>query len=200
MMRERTGWHSCDSYIEFLKLQYQARRPVEGWLIANAPEHLRPPLQCDLILQDLTALGMGKRLDASSTSETPFDIGSGSKAEREAKSLGAAWTLAGSSLGNRSILKEIGQSSSHSESAPWPHSFLADPKMLAFWGNLRRLIERPAAETEICQASQASLAVFDHFIMMLRDQTQKTKAADLTASKADATSASQSFSCPAISL
>ncbi|MEO0463930.1 MAG: hypothetical protein AAF127_12420 [Pseudomonadota bacterium] len=75
-----------------------------------------------------------------------------------------AWVLAGSSLGNRSILAEVRRTASDNCEAGWPARFLSDAAMLAFWKDLRAQIERPASCAEARAASEAATAVFDHFL------------------------------------
>jgi heme oxygenase len=156
-MRAASGWASQGDYLKFLTLQHSARRPVEAWLAQHCEASSRPPAQCDLIAHDLADMGYPVPPDAAA-----FDPGtpevSGSYA------LGAAWVLAGSSLGNRAILKEM-QRVACAEGAPvWPHAFLSDEAMLTYWKDLRGRIERPAAIEEVAAASSAAAAVFDHFL------------------------------------
>ncbi|MEM8725313.1 MAG: biliverdin-producing heme oxygenase [Pseudomonadota bacterium] len=152
-MRAASGWTSLEDYAQFLTLQHAARAPVERWLADNAPEDLSPPPQCPMIARDLEALG----LDLPAASD-PFDLPD--RAQNESRALGAAWVLAGSSLGNLSILKEL-RRAGHDD---WPHAFLGDDAMLTYWQDLRRRIERPADVAEVEAASQAATAVFDHFL------------------------------------
>ena len=152
-MRAASGWNSIDDYVRFLTLQHAARAPVEEWLADNASQSLNPPAQCPHIARDLEVLGHS----APPTSHS-FAL-PGSK-HPESQSLGVAWVLAGSSLGNRSILKEVRRAGNGS----WPHAFLGDEAMLEFWQGLRREIERPAEADEVEAASMAANAVFDHFL------------------------------------
>ncbi len=80
--------------------------------------------------------------------------------ESEFSVLGAAWVLAGSALGNRAILKEVLRASAGGPD--WPHAFLGDPAMFAFWQTLRNQIDNPASEIEAAHATAAANAVFDH--------------------------------------
>lgn len=153
-MRAASGWTSLDDYARFLSLQYAARQPVERWLENNAPRHLTPPPQCHLIARDLAAL------DRS----LPVTKGAFTAASGPGEALGIAWVLAGSALGNRSILKEVRRTADTLGIDKWPDAFLADPAMLAFWNDLRRVIERPAPLEEMTAASAAAAGVFDHFL------------------------------------
>ncbi|MDJ0643460.1 MAG: biliverdin-producing heme oxygenase [Erythrobacter sp.] len=152
-MRAASGWSSLDDYADFLALQHAARAPVEDWLAETAPQDLVPPAQCPLIANDLADLGHSVPPMAA-----PFSLHIDEY--RQSHALGAAWVLAGSSLGNRSILKEL-RRAGHVE---WPHAFLGDDHMLTYWQGLRRRIERPAKVAEVEAASAAAAAVFDHFL------------------------------------
>ena len=67
--------------------------------------------------------------------------------------------MAGSSLGNRAILRDI---ELHADSK-MPTAFLADPGMIAFWKALRPDLEQPATDLEAAAAARAAASVFDHF-------------------------------------
>lgn len=150
-MRSASGWNDREGYARFLTLQYCARKPVETWLTDHAPASLKPPVQCPLIACDLARMGHPVPLagDQFVLSEP-----------HPARTLGAAWVLAGSVLGNRSILKQL----SCGPSADWPHEFLADPAMLQFWSALKKQIERPASLEEVASATAGASAVFAHFL------------------------------------
>ncbi|MBV7259022.1 hypothetical protein [Erythrobacter crassostreae] len=120
---------------------------------ANAPAAFCAPAQSHLIARDLENLAV--RLPVAGPA-SDFAIGPVS----DSSAIGAAWVLAGSSLGNRSILKEL-EKAGH---ADWPCAFLSDPGMLAFWKQLRPLIDEPADLDMLTAASEAAIAVFDHFI------------------------------------
>lgn len=81
-------------YRRFLAIQYRARRPVETWVAQNMESAWAPPPQCPAIAADLADL------DA----ETP--AGGAPFSAPEGSGLGVAWVLAGSSLGNRALLKQ----------------------------------------------------------------------------------------------
>ncbi len=152
-MRTASGWDSLEDYAQFLTLQHAARAPVEEWLVHHASQDLLPPAQCPAIERDLAALSRLPPLHTSAFS--PIGV-SGT----EGQVLGVAWVLAGSSLGNRSILKEVVRTG-HGK---WPIAFLGDGSMLTYWQTLRRRIERPAEAEEAGAASAAAAAVFDHFV------------------------------------
>ncbi|TRD10972.1 biliverdin-producing heme oxygenase [Erythrobacter insulae] len=152
-MRSASGWTSTAAYGRFLALQYAARIPVETWLRENAPSDLRPPEQSQLIARDLATLNMPR---PSVSSPFTLDV----LPNDNASALGAAWVLAGSSLGNRAILKDLERNGRRH----WPSAFLGDPGMLAFWKQLRPHIEMPASLKTLASATGAAIAVFDHFI------------------------------------
>jgi heme oxygenase (biliverdin-IX-beta and delta-forming) len=160
-MQAASGWQNLGDYARFLALQHAARAPVEAWLERRAPASLRPPPQTPLIARDLAALGEPLPPPSPDFAMTPCNRG---------EALGAAWVLAGSALGNRSILKQVRRASAAASpligagEQAWPSAFLADGAMLAFWNDLRGQIERPAIPEEAAAASRAASAVFDHFI------------------------------------
>ncbi len=167
-MRAATGWTTSADYARFLSLQYAARLPVEAWLTQNSARDMCPPAQCALIAADLVA--MGKQLPQTAA---PFGINSAGDAaySTDFGALGAAWVLAGSSLGNRAIRAEMHRAAKTEGGAPWPDSFLGDERMLAFWKHLRDRIETPADDVATQSACRAAEAVFDHFIAITMTET-----------------------------
>ena len=134
-------------YACFLRVQVQARRGVERWLASVCPPEWLPPSQVALLESDLSELGC-----ASDNSHTAFALGD----EGPVAWLGTAWVLAGSSLGNKMMERDL------SARAPvdWPMAFLRDPAMPAFFKALRPLL----ASTEInLGAERAAFATFAHF-------------------------------------
>ena len=156
-MRAASGWTSRSDYRRFLSLQHAARMPVEQWIALNAPPAFCPPPQCHLIERDLRALGWSPEDNASEFSLT-------CRSEGDSTALGVAWVLAGSSLGNRAILKEVKRVAADSATEEWPCSFLGDDAMPAFWKQLRPHIEQSASHNKLEAASRAANAVFDHFL------------------------------------
>jgi heme oxygenase len=152
-MRAASGWQSQRDYIRFLQLQHAARQPIEDWLECWAPADLKPPCQTALIAQDLA--------DMRAPAPNAGPVFAPTSHSRNAV-LGVAWALAGSALGNRSILKEVERTAATGDTLP--HTFLADPAMLAFWTQLRRRIERLADGDEVAEASAAASEVFAHFL------------------------------------
>lgn len=150
-MQAASGWQRRSDYARFLALQHAARAPLEEWLDTHAPPDLRPPRQTPLIARDLAALARGVPPPARA-----FVL----EGDGRGDALGAAWVLAGSALGNRSIaaqVKRIG-------GGAWPAAFLGDDAMLGFWQALRGRIEQPAEADEAAGATRAAQAVFAHFL------------------------------------
>lgn len=170
-MQAASGWQNLADYARFLMLQHAARVPMEHWLERHAPHDLRPPAQTALIADDLASLGLNLPVPAE-----PFDLVDSGRGE----TLGAAWVLAGSALGNRSILKQMRRASGLAGGKEWPSAFLADEAMLAFWQQLRKQIEQPASEVEAANAAEAASAVFAHFTVHATshsgDPTEKPQA------------------------
>jgi heme oxygenase len=155
-MQAASGWQNRDDYARFLALQHAARAPLEDWLDTHAPDNLRPPRQTALIAQDLGALGRNVPSPAGT-----FALEQNGRGD----ALGAAWVLAGSALGNRSIeaqVKRIG-------GGAWPLAFLGDRTMLAFWQALRSRIEQRTEPAEAEGATRAATAVFAHFLAVAGD-------------------------------
>lgn len=135
-------------YGMFLSIQRSARRPIEQWLAANAPAELCPPAQSELLAIDLAALGIARTNPASTAFAAPAE-----------GALGVAWAIAGSSMGNRMMLRALRQCSGE-----MPTAFLADERMGAFFAQLRPIIERPAdAYADLSTAIAAARTVFAQF-------------------------------------
>jgi len=160
-MQEAAGWQTREDYARFLALQYASRRAVEAWLEENAPADFRPPPQTPHIAADLADLGETLPGHAHDFALPLHEGGT----DRWA-ALGVAWVLAGSALGNRSILAQMHRIAKAQRSAAprWPERFLGDAAMLDFWNKLRTRIERPAPALEAERAAAGASAVFDHFI------------------------------------
>lgn len=154
-MQAASGWQTLSDYARFLALQHAARAPLEAWFARNAPSSLRPPVQTPLIAADLAALGV-----PLPPACRPFALRQAAPAPAPGEALGAAWVLAGSALGNRTIARAVARVGS----GAWPAAFLEDAAMMAFWQALRRRIDRPAAPAEVTGATRAAEAVFAHFL------------------------------------
>jgi heme oxygenase (biliverdin-IX-beta and delta-forming) len=168
-MQAASGWRNLADYARFLALQHAARVPVEHWLACHAPWELRPPVQTPLIEKDLAALGIELPAPAP-----PLRLAGSTKGQ----AIGTAWVLAGSALGNRSILKQMRRASAATSAAgdPWPSAFLGDEAMLAFWQGLRGLIEQPASADEADAAAKAASTVFAHFTAHASQADKDSKA------------------------
>lgn len=136
-------------YARFLEAQLNARRGVEQWLYLHAPAHWLPPSQVSLLRRDLDWLGHETRQSRGPTFSAPAD-GAGAW-------IGAAWVLAGSSLGNRMMEREL------AERAPvnWPMAFLQNESMPRYFNALRPLLEDTAPNDA---ALKTARAVFAHFL------------------------------------
>ena len=156
-MRPPEDWRSRGDYIRFLTAQYEARVPIEEWFGKVAPATLTPPEQSPLLAQDLEALGAEipvQRFEfALAGQDTPGFIG-------------AAWVLAGSSLGNRAMLHDMRRALP--ENDRWPAAFLGDTAMTEFWQALRPRIEEPCEFQDEEIAAHAAACVFDHFLTVAR--------------------------------
>lgn len=153
-MRQVGDWTTRCGYVRFLQLQHAARSSVEKWLSRHARVSDAPPPQTQLIERDLVA--MGESAHQLAPDFTHDDTGADAV-------LGIAWSLAGSSLGNRAILKDVRRAGG--DGATVPCAFLSDPAMQAFWARLRRRIERPASLHEAAAASRSARALFEHFTL-----------------------------------
>lgn len=140
---------TTSQYATFLSVQYAARYPIEIWAVRHCPSALRPPPQTGLIASDLAALGrpMPVLRDAD-TFDAPAD-----------GAAGLAWTLAGSAMGNRLLLKRV-----RAGKPGMPAAFLADDAMATFLAAIRPALERPAgSEPTLVSAIAAARAVFAYF-------------------------------------
>lgn len=156
-----TGWDDASSYAEFLKIQFAARQPIETWIAAQN-DAAAPPQQCDLIVTDLTELG-----GESAISDREFVL------PHDADRLGVYWALAGSSLGNRSIFKELERNGLDYLSS----TFLTDVAMQAYWLQLRPQIELPASVALAEAMAKGAEAVFQHFRAVVSAMTRSEIAA-----------------------
>ncbi|MBB3033958.1 biliverdin-producing heme oxygenase [Alteriqipengyuania lutimaris] len=149
-----------EDYVRFLTVQARARAGVETWLARYCPPEWMPPSQAAALERDISDLG-----HAPLRTTPAFAHGD----EGPVAWLGAAWVLAGSSLGNRMMERDL------SARAPsgWPMAFLRDSAMPAYFKALRPLLEaidvNPGAE-------RTATAVFDHFMAEARQQLDKVAA------------------------
>ena len=134
-------------YPRFLAIQHSARAPIEAWFDANSAE-LSPPPQTRLIAADLAELG---------APVPPLSFGFAPKNADEA--LGIAWVLAGSSLGNKLLLK---RRSEHDGGVGT--RFLSDRSMAQFWSGLLVTLEQPCDDATRRHAVTGATRVFEHFL------------------------------------
>lgn len=133
-------------YVRFLTMQYVARLPVETWLAGKVSD--APPPLTDLIADDLASLNAS--LPALKLSFT---------VPGHADPVGACWAIAGSSMGNRSMLRELTKSNAKG----LPTTFLADGAMTTYWQKLKPALEAPAQDR--APAAAAAEAVFATFLV-----------------------------------
>ena len=135
-------------YTAFLSAQYVARRAAEKAFERQNPTALpAPPCQSVLLAADLSDLSSA----APPAGESVVFADS-------FEALGGAWVVAGSSLGNRSMLTARRKAAS-----PGPDRFLSDQTMALYFGDVLKVMERdhPAGATQA--AIRGALACFDVF-------------------------------------
>ena len=139
---------SENNYAAFLSAQFAARCAVERALAMQPPAGLAaPPSQAAALSQDLADLGIAaERLAEEFTLET------------SAAALGAAWVLAGSSLGNKAMIAQRRKAGSRG-----PERFLSDVGLARYFGGLLHVLDRPHSETDIEQAITGAIATFALF-------------------------------------
>ena len=141
---------SCDAdYAVFLTAQFAAREAIDRALDAMPPMALAaPPLQTALIENDLRDLGFG----------APSRL-QGIRLDDRHEALGAAWVVAGSSLGNRAILarrKKAGLAGAD--------RFLADGAMPAYFRQVLEIMETsrsPSALAAAIKGAHKAFALFE---------------------------------------
>lgn len=156
-MRPASDWRSRLDYARFLNAQYTARASVELWLSMFATPGLKPPEQTPFIAHDLARLG-----EPIPVGQPNFDMGFNG----DATTIGVAWVLAGSSLGNRAILQDMHRSLP--QGTYWPQEFLASRAMTRFWKELRSRVEVPVSQDKADEATRAARCVFEHFLGVAR--------------------------------
>lgn len=139
-----------EDYIRFLTIQHTARSGIEAWLTRNAPSDLTPPVTTDLIAQDLRDLG----------APVPEFYTFPGHGLIPASALGMAWTLAGSSLGNRSMLADHRKTEGDDLK---PAAFLSDKATGIYFKKLLSRLDRPATPNDHYVFAGAD-AVFGHFL------------------------------------
>ncbi|MEE4201691.1 MAG: biliverdin-producing heme oxygenase [Erythrobacter sp.] len=160
-MRPAGDWDDRTEMVRFLSTQYAARIGIEEWLSDHAGE-FEPPRQTPLIAADLAAFDAPLPQAAPRFALPPSASPTAVTSDEHRPALGIAWVLAGSSLGNAAMLKEM-QRARHGRDA-WPQAFLSDDAMLQFWRALRLRLERPVGEDEARYVTLAAEAAFSHFL------------------------------------
>ena len=145
-----TGWQSRESYCRFLQVQLAARLPIEEYFAQFSATCTIPPAQASLILRDLEHMGLTPEAQNLPRFELP----------KHANRVGAFWAIAGSSLGNKAILREVERSAG---GRVWPSAFLSDRSMNDYWKGLRKELDRPASHDMTEDVFAAAKAVFSHF-------------------------------------
>ena len=139
---------SENEYAAFLSAQFAARCAVERSLAIQPPMGLAaPPSQAAALSQDLADLGV-----------TPEPMHQEFTLDTPAAALGAAWVLAGSSLGNKAMLVQRGKSG-----AKGPDRFLSDTSLARYFGGLLHVLDRPHSTADIEKAISGALATFALF-------------------------------------
>ncbi|MBX7542051.1 biliverdin-producing heme oxygenase [Qipengyuania sphaerica] len=139
---------SDDDYSAFLSAQYVARREIEAALGKVRPADLPDlPGQAHLIAQDLQDLGCEPpRVSGEFAINSPDEA------------LGAAWVLAGSSLGNRAMLAQR-----RKRDLDGPVAFLADKGLGRYFGKLLEVLSRPHGQEQVEAAIRGARAAFARF-------------------------------------
>ena len=136
-------------YVQFLDAQLTARLGVEQWLFQHCPYEWLPPSQVSLLRRDLEWLG-----HTAGEANSPAFV---APAITPDAWLGAAWVLAGSSLGNKMMERELAPRVAPS----WPMAFIRDEAMPRYFKALRPLLESSRSNPS---AEWTAHAVFGHFL------------------------------------
>lgn len=148
---------SRQDYARFLCIQYRARVPIEAWLAANLPPALVPPVQSLLARTDLGALGHTRDKPGAAFT-APAD-----------HAIGVAWVIAGSSLGNRTILAQR-----RKKGLDAPHAFLSCPAMPLFFKHFTAAMLEADRETRVfAPAIAGARSAFARFEMTARQEIEK---------------------------
>ena len=139
---------SDDDYASFLTAQYLARRVVDAALDAQSPHGIAPPpSQTELLQLDLSDLGaLPGQQEHKLILSTPFEA------------LGAAWVIAGSSLGNRTILRQR-----RKKGLTGPQRFLEDDRLTSYFSNLRTVLSGSYPPAEVDEAVLGARKTFEVF-------------------------------------
>ena len=136
-------------YVKFLRAQFSARSALEDGFSRVPPARTTaPPAQAHLIAADLAELGQPLPLRSA-----PAILAG------EEHALGAAWVIAGSSLGNRSMLARR-----HKAGLLTAERFLSHQAMPDYFTGLLAVIENPenrALEASVIAGALDAFAVFE---------------------------------------
>ncbi len=146
----QTGWTDPAGYAHFLRVQHAARAPIERWMSEHCPAELQPPIQAHLLEADLADMKVSVLAPING-----FDL------PGVADPLGTVWALAGSSLGNAMIQRQVSGSPA---CAHLPQRFLCDTAMHGFWKSLLPKLNLPASDDAVAASVEGAVAVFDHFL------------------------------------
>ena len=106
-----------------------------------------PPSQLDLLISDLGDFGFEPQPSEQSLSLTS-----------SAEALGAAWVLAGSSLGNRAML-----SRRRKAGLQGAERFLSDTRLASYFSELLRALDAEHEDREVREAISGALKTFTIF-------------------------------------
>tara|TARA_B100000700_G_C14945818_1_gene809111 strand:- start:67 stop:591 length:525 start_codon:yes stop_codon:yes gene_type:complete len=135
-------------YGAFLRAQHRARLAVEKALQGQPPYGLAtPPSQAKLLELDLDDLG----IHPSSQIE---DIAFGSPFE----ALGAVWVIAGSSMGNRTMLQQR-----RKKGQAGPQRFLEDSRLGVYFVELRAILGEDHDHLRVAEAIAGATKTFEVF-------------------------------------
>ncbi|MDG6077956.1 hypothetical protein E3U23_01930 [Erythrobacter litoralis] len=134
-------------YTRFLRIQYRARKPIEAWFERLDDDAIAaPPPQCGLIAEDLRVLDI-----PTPNVQAPFELD-------KSGWIGAAWVLAGSSLGNRMLLKQRRR-----RDLDGPVGFLASEDMAAYFHKMLSFLQKSHSSEHQQNAIEGAKAVFARF-------------------------------------
>ena len=146
-----------DEYVAFLAMQYAARAPVERWLNGFGDE-APVPSSLPLLEADLRALGRALPDEAPFSPPTRGDA------------TGAIWALAGSSLGNAMMRKQVMRAN-----PDLPTAFLSDGALPRFWRDIRPTLDTVVDPDREERAVASAREVFRCFLAAATRPNNKTE-------------------------
>ena len=143
-------------YAAFLQAQGSARHAFERAFATTAPFGLAaPPLQTPAVAADLSCLGQVEPSAAPAVHlADPFEA------------LGAAWVIAGSSLGNRAML-----AARRKAGLTTANAFFEDRQMPAYFGRVITALQADFALTQaaaILNGAHGAFAVFENAFSLVK--------------------------------